>query len=176
VKGPGWRLSFTLTSVRQQMSDSTFVVGVGDIDAAERLAGVLAEVGQVQRVDATLYLLVTLDDGQGSDSDWRRIVAEVGESGWVSPAVVDRRGTISVPTGEVSVRFEDNPTDDLLSQFASEHGLALKRRSPTVPEQVVFEPERLTERFLPDLVSELDTRADVQQAWANTLSRPRRGG
>ena len=157
------------------MSNSTFVVGARDADAAERLAVELADVGEVQRVDASQYVLVTLEGEPGSDSGWRRIAEEVGDSGWVSPAVVDSRGAISVPTGEVSVRFEGDLDDDLLSQVASEHGLALKRRSPSVREQVVFEPERLGERFLPDLVRELETRADVRQVWANTLSQVRRG-
>jgi hypothetical protein len=157
---------------RQNVSDSTYVVGAADGAPTEQLERSLADLGEVQRVDAQPYLLITLGDGA---ADLPRLTKRVGAHAWVEPAVVSPRGDIEIPTGDISVRFQQDPSEPALESFASEHELSVQRRSEFVPEQVVFRPRKPAKTSLVELASKLDDRSDVEMAWVNTLSRPRRG-
>jgi hypothetical protein len=159
----------------QNLSPRQFVVGAATDQPTEPLRDELAEVGEVSAVGSRGLLLVTL--GQGAvdvTGGWQALNDRLGPSYWTAPVIETSTGDPQIPTGEVSVRFEDDPSQAQLSRFASEHGLEVQRRSEFVPEQVVFKPQDPAATFLPDLVDTLGTRSDVLNAWANTLSRYRR--
>ena len=159
-------------ATRQTLSDSTYVVRAADGAPTEQLERSLEDLGQVHRADKQPYLLVTLGDGAAG---LPRLTTRVGSQARVEPAVVSPRGDIEIPTGDISVRFQQDPSERVLESFASEHELTVQRRSEFVPEQVVFRPREPANASLVDLASELDDRSDVKMAWLNTLSRPRRG-
>lgn len=105
---------------------------------------------------------------------WRQLLEEYGDAEWVAPVQADSSGAISIPTGEVTVRFHEAPTDDAAEAFARRHGAQVTRRAEYQPKQVVLVPEDRRGTFLPELCAQLESESDVERAWPNTVSRYRR--
>lgn len=105
---------------------------------------------------------------------WQGVQTLLGDSATVQPVLLDESGYEQYPTGEISVRFLDAPSDQQLKQFAESYGLRLHRRNEYVPEQAVFTPLEHGRRYLPDLVREVSSDNRVQAVWANTLAHYRR--
>jgi hypothetical protein len=93
---------------------------------------------------------------------------------WAAPVLVDESGSERLPTGEVTVRFARDPSDNELAEFGRRHGLVLHARNEFVPRQAVFLPSERRGTYLPDLCDALASEQDVKEAWPNTLSRYRR--
>ena len=85
------------------------------------------------------------------------------------PLLRDRDGVAHYPTGEVTVRFVQAPTDDALGAFAKAHRVTLARRNALEPRQAVFAPA--AHEWLPDLVDRLAAAPGVARAWPVTVSR-----
>jgi len=85
------------------------------------------------------------------------------------PLLRDRDGVAHYPTGEVTVRFAQTPTDDALGAFAKAHRVALARRNAIEPRQAVF--ASAAHEWLPDLVDRLAAAPGVARAWPVTVSR-----
>ena len=88
------------------------------------------------------------------------------------PLLRDRDGVAHYPTGEVTVRFAQAPTDDALGAFAKAHRVTLARRNALEPRQAVFAPA--AHEWLPDLVDRLAAAPGVARAWPVTISRYQR--
>ena len=117
--------------------------------------------------------VLRVDDSGDARSNWKRVL-EDPQVEWAAPVLEGPDGSAHLPTGEVTVRFEESPTLAQLRTFAEDHGLVLKRQNDLAPQQAVFAPQRLAETFLPDLIDNLEKARGVETAWANTLSRYRR--
>jgi hypothetical protein len=105
---------------------------------------------------------------------WKQAHEALGTDPAIQPVLLDADGKPQYPTGEVSVRFRERPSDAELERFAKAHALRFLRRNEFVPEQAVFEPVEKA-RYLPDLTEELDASTDVKLAWANTIAAYDRG-
>jgi hypothetical protein len=155
-----------------QPSGTRFVVKA-PAPARSALSELIGDRGEVEPLGAEDLLEVRLNDAdRDAEETWRDIVGAPVE--WAAPAVVDPNGALSYPTGELSVRFNEPPSDEQLERFASELGLLPGRRNEYVAEQAVFRPADPKATYLPAKVREIDQRADVSAAWPNTLSRYRR--
>jgi hypothetical protein len=78
------------------------------------------------------------------------------------------------PTGEVSVRFNEPPSESELDQFAARFELRFVKGNEFVPAQIVFVRAHPMEVFLPELIERLARSDAVRAAWAITVSRYRR--
>jgi hypothetical protein len=133
------------------------------------------QLGAVERFDSEPQLcLLRLPHAKSSKQTWRDASRALGEDVSLFPVLYDRDGTAHYPTGEVTVRFESNPSDAELKRFCGAQRLRLLRRNEFATQQVVCEPITAPREFLPDLVSRLTAQPGVRRAWANTLSRYRR--
>lgn len=74
-----------------------------------------------------------------------------------------------IPTGEITVRFQETLDDRQLQRFASGYGLRLLRRNELVPQQAVFQPEDRSD--LRSLVRTIEGDGSTKAVWLNTLSR-----
>ncbi len=154
---------------RQKASRKVLVVKAADAaDVGRRIA----EFGSVEELDADGLLLLRLGEGEGElDAVRTEILERVDGVEWAEPLLVDEAGASMFPTGDVSVRFRERPSDDDLRRFAEEHGLELRRRNEFVPEQATFAPRERRREALPEKVSTLRRAAEVAEAWTNTASR-----
>lgn len=85
------------------------------------------------------------------------------------PVLRDRDGVAHYPTGEVTVRFAEAPSDERLRAFAQSQRVSLARRNALERRQATFAPA--APEWLPDLVDRLAAAPGVARAWAVTLSR-----
>src|SRR5262249_29262373 len=102
---------------------------------------------------------------------WREVLEGAPELEWAAPVLVDEHGDTHYPTGDVTVRFGQAPSDPELAAFAEAHSLRLMRRNEFVAAQVSFSPVDPRATYLPDLVGVLTRAHGVRIAWANTVSR-----
>jgi hypothetical protein len=161
---------FTL-GVEQNPSKVLFVV-LAPAGDRERVISQLRSIGEIQDLETDEGLLLINVKKGSSDPrvTWEHISRKIGQSGTVQPVLIDRQGQQHYPTGEVTVRFEQIPTDEELKGFADTHGLRLRNRNRYVPAQAILKPLRPSGVYLPDLVKELSGAENIKSAWANTLS------
>jgi hypothetical protein len=88
------------------------------------------------------------------------------------PLLRDGDGVAHYPTGEVTVRFAQAPSDDALRAFAKAQRVTLARRNAIEPRQAVFAP--VAREWLPELVERLAAAPGVARAWPVTVSRYQR--
>lgn len=159
----------------RQTSGTRFVVKA-QFPARNALSQLVGDRGEIEPLGIGDLLEVRLTGATEGDAEqtWRDLVGAGAPVEWAAPAVVDPNGTVSYPTGELSVRFTEPPSDEQLERFASEHGLLPGRRNELVAEQAVFRPADPKATYLPAKVQEIDQRTDVSAVWPNTLSRYQR--
>jgi len=105
---------------------------------------------------------------------WKDLVSRQSDAEWAAPVVTDDEGNESYPTGEITVRFKAAPSDDELQQFAADHGTTVARRNELQPAQAVLVPDEPRGTFLPEPCETIESDAEVEAAWPNTISRYRR--
>jgi hypothetical protein len=135
----------------------------------------LDELGAVEANDAGLLTLRLHRPVRDPKDAWREVLARNPAAAWASPSFRDASGYELLPTGAVTVRFREKPSDKALAAFARQESLELERRTPLVPEQASFRPRRPREVYLPELVARLASRPDVAAAWPATKARYRKG-
>jgi hypothetical protein len=161
-------------AVKYVPSADVFVVRPGEGKRSsldERLAA-LGEAEELKGDDA--LILRVASSSTDAKAAWRRVHKSVGADAAIQPVLLDEGGELHYPTGEISVRFQQTPSDQALRKFASKHRLRLRRRNEFVPQQAVFQPSDPTKIYLPDLVDEIASATDTKEVWANTLSHYRR--
>jgi hypothetical protein len=152
-------------------SRTEYVVSLTD-GSPDSMADRLGARGSIEPIKGRSDLgLIRMRDAVGGDprKAWKEAQDAVGREAGVQPVLLDADGQPQYPTGEVSVRFRERPSDAELERFARAHALRFLRRNEFVPEQAVFEPVEKA-RYLPDLTEELDASTDVKLAWANTIA------
>lgn len=161
-------------TVHQTPSDQLFVVKVAPQQRAAA-ARRLAAVGRVEPLAESLLLLRAASSLGDAKAVWNRARQVLGTAGTVQPVLLDERGAQHYPTGEISVRFQEPPPDEVVHDLAAAHGLRLRDRNEFVPEQVVFQPLDAAKSYIPELVRELSDAGSGLTVWANTLSHFNRG-
>ena len=142
---------------------------------AAHIADAVASLGTVEKLGTTepLYVL-TLITPQPARDAWVAVAKALGGKRAAYPVLIDGDGAPHYPTGEITVRFEQTPSDADVNAFANAHRLKLERANEVAPKQFVFAPIAPAAEFLPDLVARLAAQTGVRSAWANTLSNYRR--
>jgi hypothetical protein len=115
-------------------------------------------------------LVITAPDGRANKESWRKLLDEHEDVAWAQPVLVDDEGHERYPTGELTLRFDEPPTDEELRAFARSCHLRTARRNTYQPAQIVLVPEQPRAVFLPQLCEELERVPGVARAWLNTVS------
>lgn len=159
---------------QQVPSSNLFVVRPTD-DKKSIAADYLESVGAVKELTGKdLLLLQTRETDSDPEAAWRSVSEALEETGSVQPVLLDETGESHYPTGEVTVRFYQAPTDEELRQFAGRHNLRFRNRNRFIPQQVVFDVADVDKRYLPKIIEEVAEQDKVKTAWANTLSQYKR--
>ena len=162
--------------MRQDASDHLLIVST-KASSQDEAASRLRALGTVTPLEGNprLLLLTIRQERLDPESAWSRAGALLGDLGSVQPVLLDELGNPHLPTGEISVRFNEVPADDRLRSFAAEHDLCLRDRNEFVPQQAVFRPAAASV-YLPNLLKELSQAKEAIAVWANTLTRFQRAG
>jgi hypothetical protein len=156
---------------KQTPNPELFLIHLDPKDKAE-VSQRLAAAGTLEELDENNLLLRVTTQASSSETQWRELTNLAGSLATVQPVLIDEKGQTLFPTGDVTVRFPKKPTAKQLKGFAAKYGLQVRDRNEFVPEQVAFK----TDRYLPDVLQEIDTDEDIQTAWPNTSSRYQRLG
>lgn len=134
----------------------------------------LRSLGATEAVGHDDLMVINVSkSGASAKRAWEQVVQSDAVE-WAAPVMQDEAAEEHVPTGEVTVRFKDRPSQTDLLKFASDNGLTLRDRNEFVTEQAAFNVAKPRETYLPDLINQLRRRRGVTRAWANTLSRYRK--
>lgn len=101
---------------------------------------------------------------------WRRLHRLLGTDFLVMPALVDERGQHRYPTGLVSLRLEDDASEQELRALAREYGLEFVARAKFTRQQALFRPADGSDVFLPDLTGRIEGDAHVEAVWFDAES------
>jgi hypothetical protein len=155
----------------QKPSENLFVVHTKH--DREKVQQKLKKLGEIEELKGSdnILLLHFRQKTPDAKAAWKLIRKKLGEEEIVYPVLLDESGYRQYPTGEISVRFQSTPSDTQLKRFAASHRLRLHSRNEFVPQQVIFEPLKPSEQYIPELVQEVASAKNIQLAWANTLSR-----
>jgi hypothetical protein len=155
---------------KQSPSPTLYVVDLKEREP-ESIARRVGSKGSLEEVKGRKDLMLLRMPDQSADprTAWEHARKTIGDGGAVQPVLLDPDGKSQLPTGEVSVRFRETPSDEQLERFAHEHGLRLLHRNEFVPQQAVFGVVQ-NDRYLPDLVDELSASDAARLAWANTIA------
>ena len=135
----------------------------------------LQEFGSVEDTSRPGILLLRLDDSWDDVRSARdELLERVDGVEWAEFMLVDDASSPLIPTGELSVRFHEAPSDEQLVGFAEEHDLELRRRNEFLREQAVFAPRRPRGEPLTERAEKLSHERAVSEAWPNTASQYRR--
>ena len=111
-------------------------------------------------------VVVTTAERRANKESWRKLLDENKDVAWAQQVLVDGDGHERYPTGELTVRFDEPPTDKELA--ASSPGPAIcgpPQRNAYQPAQVVLVPEEPRAVFLPELCDELERIPGVTRVW-----------
>jgi hypothetical protein len=141
-------------------------------------AGALDKLRECGTLDAVpgsdLFMLRIRQPEEDPKEAWRKVSACLPPGYWVSPVLIDERGQWHLPTGELSVRFRKEPSPTELKGFAESCHLVLRSRNEFVRSQAVFKIDQPEDRYLPEVVNEIQAEPAVELAWSNTLSQYKR--
>lgn len=134
------------------------------------------DLGSCQELEESSDLTVVEVEthADGPKAAWEKLKTALGPEHEVAPVLLDEEGGEHYPTGKLTVRFRETPSDEELARFAADHGLQLRGRNKWVAMQADFEASREAEDFLPELVEKVEEEKTVRAAWPDTLSRYRR--
>lgn len=154
----------------QKASNNLFVVHAKS--DRRKVQEALKDFGKVEEVKGSDHLLLVHSPTDNpAKKTWRSIKKKLGKGESVHPVLIDETGRHQYPTGEINVRFERTPSDAQLKKFAAAHNLRLHSRNEFVPQQAIFEPVEAGDRYVLELVKEIQNDKNIQLAWPNTLSR-----
>ena len=132
------------------------------------------EAGEWELVDRASDTWLLRTSATHARDGWHRATQALKPHEWPLPVLRDADGVAHYPTGEVTVRFVEVPTDPALSRFARSQGVTLIRRNALEPRQAVFIPSPPAREWLFDLIDRLAAAPGIARVWANTESLYRR--
>jgi hypothetical protein len=101
---------------------------------------------------------------------WRSLHRLLGPDYVVLPAIVDEEGRYRYPTGLLSLRFEDDASEQKLQTVASTYGLEFVGRAKFTKQQALFKPAAGSEVFLPDVSGKIQNDEQVESVWFDAES------
>lgn len=134
----------------------------------------LATLGKTQELRNNLIVIEFPHHAGPAKERWKNLLRAMEGLEWAAPVLEDETAQTHVPTGEVTVRFKQKPSNTDLARFAKAHGLTLRDRNEFEDTQVAFKVAKPRETYLPELIEELNKAAPVRRAWANTMTSYRR--
>ena len=96
---------------------------------------------------------------------WRNLHRLLGSDYVVLPAIVDEAGRYRYPTGLLSLRFEDDASEQKLQSVASAYGLEFVGRAKFTKQQALFKPAAGSDVFLPDVSGKIRNDEHVESVW-----------
>lgn len=161
-----------MSSSSEQLSPGLFVVrpATAQVQAAglARLEGKASVSPLDGRLPGWVVKLNKLP--RNAREGWRSLHKLLGNDFLVMPALVDERGECRYPTGLLSLRLEDEASEQQLQALARAYGLEFVARAKFTRQQALFRPTEGSEVFLPDVSGRIENDAHVEAVWFDAES------
>lgn len=138
----------------------------------------LARISDVEKVTVEVgnqsIFLVKIKNNSTSRQGWKFLQQYLTDKEAVEPVMIDEAGHNLIPTGAISVRFLNVPSETEIEQLSCQFNLILEKKNQYIPQQLIFRPLKLSETFLPDLIQSISKIKGIKAVWANTCARYQR--
>ncbi len=101
---------------------------------------------------------------------WFDLHRVLGPDFVVLPAMVDDDGCYRYPTGLLSLRFDNDASEQKLQNVASTYGLEFVGRAKFTRQQALFKPAAGSDVFLPDVSGKIEDDKQVEAVWFDAES------
>lgn len=101
---------------------------------------------------------------------WRDLHRLLGPDFVVLPAMVDEAGHYRYPTGLLSLRFDNDASEQKLQSVASAYGLEFVGRAKFTRQQALFKPADGSDVFLPDVSGKIEGDEQIEAVWFDAES------
>ena len=101
---------------------------------------------------------------------WRDLHCLLGPEFVVLPAIVDEAGRYRYPTGLLSLRFDNDASEQKLQSVASAYGLEFVGRAKFTKQQALFKPAAGSDVFLPDVSGKIEDDEQIEAVWFDAES------
>jgi hypothetical protein len=88
----------------------------------------------------------------------------------VLPAMVDGEGHYRYPTGLLSLRFDNDASEQKLRSVATTYNLEFVGRAKFTKQQALFKPADGSDVFLPDVSGKIEDDAQIEAVWFDAES------
>lgn len=165
-----------MSSTPEQLSPDLYVVrpaaAQAQVAGLARLQGKASVTPLSGRLPGWVVKLNTLP--RSAREGWRALHRLLGTDYLVMPALIDDTGHYRYPTGLLSLRLEDEASEQQLQSLATQYGLEFVARAKFTRQQALFRPAD-NDVFLPDLSDRLETDDSVEAVWFDAESAFQRG-
>ncbi len=161
-----------MSSIPEQLSPGLFVVR--PLPAAAKANGLARLEGKASveplggRTPGWVVKLNKLP--KTARAGWSSLHRLLGAGYVVLPAIVDEAGQCRYPTGLLSLRFEDDASEQALQNVADTYGLEFVGRAKFTRQQALFRPADGSDVFLPDVSGKIEHDAKVEAVWFDAES------
>lgn len=151
----------------QKVSPGLFVVRPVDPACSGDCVARLEGLAHVETLDGRSpgWVVKLNKPPRSAREGWRNLHRLLGPEFVVLPAMVDDAGRYRYPTGMLSLRFEDDASEQQLRNVASVYDLELVGRARFTRQQALFRPSAGSDVFLPDVRGRIKDDADVEAVW-----------
>ena len=87
-----------------------------------------------------------------------------------SLVIVDEDGRYRYPTGLLSLRFDNDASEQKLQSVASTYGLEFVGRAKFTKQQALFKPAGGSDVFLPDVSGKIEDDEQIEAVWFDAES------
>lgn len=101
---------------------------------------------------------------------WFDLHRVLGPDFVVLPAMVDDDGRYRYPTGLLSLRFDNDASEQKLQNVAHTYGLEFVGRAKFTRQQALFKPAAGSDVFLPDVSGKIEDDKQVEAVWFDAES------
>lgn len=161
-----------MSSIPEQLSPGLFVVrplaAAAKANGLARLEGKASVEPLGGRTAGWVVKLNKLP--KTARAGWNSLHRLLGAGYLVLPAIVDEAGHCRYPTGLLSLRFEDDASEQALKKVADTYGLEFVSRAKFTRHQALFRPAEGSDVFLPDVSGKIEHDAKVEAVWFDAES------
>ncbi len=101
---------------------------------------------------------------------WLNLHRLLGPEFVVLPAMVDGEGHYRYPTGLLSLRFDNDASEQKLRSVATTYNLEFVGRAKFTKQQALFKPADGSDVFLPDVSGKIEDDAQIEAVWFDAES------
>jgi hypothetical protein len=161
-----------MSSISEHLSPSLFVVRPAAITAKAAGLACLKGLASITSLGGRVpgWLVKLNKSPKNVREGWRKLHRLLGADYVVLPTIVDDGGHYRYPTGLLSLRFDDDASEQALQTVADAYNLEFVGRAKFTKQQALFKPAVGSDVFLPDVSGKIEGDEHIEAVWFDAES------